>query len=109
MDSNKAPVERARAYRDVIGLQSIEKFWSFFDRRGKIGIGKEHVSAARFLHPMTNAEAFSAIHAVGNDAEVWEGFLKRFGNLGCAVFRTVIDDENFRVQSQIREESSDLI
>ena len=69
---------------------------------------KSTTSAARFLHPVTNAEALPAVHAVRNDTKARKYVSKRFSNLGRPVPRAVIDNENFRLSSQNGEEGCDL-
>ena len=100
MNADQAAVERPGAYGDIVVLQRVKKLWSFFDRRGKIGIREEHHAAARFLHAVADAESFAAVHAVGNDAQAWKCLPKGFGDLRGAIFRTIIDDENLCLTTQ---------
>src|SRR5712671_7903534 len=53
--ADQAAVHRPRANRHVIGVQSVNEFAGFLNRRREIRVRKKGEAAARFLHPVAYA------------------------------------------------------
>ena len=77
------------------------------DRRRKVGVGQEHETPPRFEHAVPDRVALAAVLAVGDDAAAPTGERLR-GQLGRAVLRAVVDDEDLRVDAAGVEVRRDL-
>ncbi len=106
MNGDEASIERPGAYGHIVRLQCVKKFWGLFDWGGEIGIRKQNGLTARFKHPVTHAETLPTIHTVGNHPQGWKRLSKGFSHFRGAIFRPIVDDENFRLPSQRRQDTS---
>src|SRR6267378_427866 len=87
MHADEAAVHRPGPNRHVIGVQSVDEFAGFLNRRGEIR-GREKCDAAvRFLYTVAYAVAFASIDPIRNHAHRGNLDAKIFRHRGGAILR----------------------
>src|SRR6266849_5991049 len=67
--ADQAAVHRPGADSHVIGVQSLDEFAGFLNRRGEIRVREKCDPAARFLHPAAYAVTLASIYAIRDYAQ----------------------------------------